>query len=229
MADRSAEFEPVATPAGPRPAHAKRVHENITSAQLAERAELWGPLADDVRDLVEATILSEVDAETVAQVRDHVGAAVELLRRKCDTGSHGLHTNDDGDVWHWGNAATGLRNATAPPLREISNVDGRAEFAADLGAAYEGPAGCVHGGWIALMIDHASGRAAHVHAQGTTFTGTLTVRYLQPTRLGRVTAHAWVAGVGRNSFTVACELSTEDGVCAESEGVFVLAPWLRSS
>lgn len=229
MASRSAEFEPVATAARPRPAYSKRVHEDITSVQLAERAELWGPFTDDVRQLVEATILSEVDADTVAEARAHVAAALELLRRKADTGSHGLHTNDDGDVWHWGNAATGLRNAVAPPLREINNHDGRAEFAADLGAAYEGPAGCVHGGWIALMVDHASGRAAHGHARGTTFTGTLTVTYLQPTRLGRVTARAWVAGVGRNSFTVACELSTEDGVCAESEGVFVLAPWLRSS
>lgn len=229
MTNRSAEFEPVASPAKPLPAYSKRVHEHITSAELAERAALWGPLAEEMRELVEATILSEVDADTVAEVREHVGAALELVRRKSDTGSHGLHTNDDGDVWHWGNAATGLRNAIAPPLREVSNVDGKAVFSAEMGAAYEGPPGCVHGGWIALVIDHASGRAAHVHAKGTTFTGTLTVKYLQPTRLGTITAHAWVSGLGRNSFTVKCELSTDDGVCAEGEGIFVRAPWLRSS
>lgn len=229
MANRRADFEPVANAVRERPAHAKMVHENISSAELAERAALWGPFAADVRELVAATILSEVDADTVAEARGHIAAALELLQRKSDSGSHGIHTNDDGDVWHWGNAASGLRNAIAPPLREVSNAGGRAEFSAEMGAAYEGPPGCVHGGWIATVIDHASGRAAHVHAQGTTFTGTLTVKYLQPTRLGTVTARAWVAGVGRNSFTVKSELSTADGVCAEGEGVFVLAPWLRKA
>lgn len=229
MASSRAEFEPVANPVSERPSYSKVVHENITSAELAERAALWEPLTQEVRELVSATILSEADADTVAEVRSHVTAALELLQRKTDTGSHGLRMNDDGDVWHWGNSATGLRNAIAPPLTEVSNAGGRAEFTADMGAAYEGPPGCVHGGWIALVIDHASGRAAHVHAKGTTFTGTLTVKYVKPTRLGKVTAHAWVSSVGTNSFTVKSELSTDDGVCAEGEGVFVLAPWVRKA
>lgn len=190
---------------------------------------MWGPLTAEVRELVEATILSQVDADVVAEVRSHVTSALELLRKRSDTGSHGVHMNDDGDVWHWGNAATGLRNATAPPLREVSNADGKAFFSATVGAAYEGPAGCLHGGWIAMAIDHASGRAAHSHAKGTTFTGTLTVKYLQPTRLGPISVRAWVSAIGRNSFTVQSELSTADGVCAEGSGVFVLAPWLRKA
>ncbi|WP_110208094.1 PaaI family thioesterase [Nocardioides daejeonensis] len=212
-----------------RPAWSKRVHEPITSAELAERAATWAPLADDVRELVEATILSQVEPDVVAEVRSHIAAALDLLRKRTDTGSHGVHVNDDGDVWHWGNAATGLRNAIAPPMSEVSNADGRAVYEATLGAAYEGPPGCVHGGWIALAIDHASGRTAHIHAGGTTFTGTLTVKYLQPTRLGPITTRAWVAATGRNSFTVHSELATTDGVCATGEGIFVLAPWLRSS
>lgn len=212
------------------PAHphwSKRVYEPITAAERDQQAATWGPLTDDLRELVEATILSRVGPDVAAEVRAHVNAATELLRKDTDTGSHGLHYNDDGEVWHWGNAATGLRNAVAPPLRMVEDPAGVATCEADLGAAYEGPPGCVHGGWVALVLDHISGRAAHVHVGGTTFTGTLTVKYLQTTRLGRVTARAWVDSRGRNSFVVKSELSTEDGVCAEGSGVFVLAPWLR--
>lgn len=210
-----------------RPAWSKRVHEPITSAELAKREATWGPLTDDLRELVEATIMSRVDGDVAAEVRRHIAAATDLLRQDIDTGSHGVHYNDEGDVWHWGNSATGLRNAIAPPLRMVEDPSGLASCEADLGAAYEGPPGCVHGGWIALILDHISGRAAHVHVGGTTFTGTLTVRYRQTTRLGPLAARAWVDSKGRNSFVVKSELSTADGVCAEGEGVFVLAPWLR--
>ncbi len=210
-----------------RPAWSKRVHESISSAELAERAATWGPLTDDLRALVEATILSRVEAGVAAEVRQHIVAATELLRKDTDTGSHGVHHNDDGDVWHWGNAASGITNAIAPPLRLVEDPSGRATCETVLGAAYEGPPGCVHGGWIALVLDHISGRAAHVSVGGTTFTGTLTVKYLQTTRLGPITARAWVDSKGRNSFVVKSELATADGVCAEGSGVFVLAPWLR--
>ncbi|MFS3128013.1 PaaI family thioesterase [Nocardioides sp. Bht2] len=209
-----------------RPVWHKRVNESVTADELAERAALWGPLGDELRDLVDTAILSEVEADEITAAREHIRAARELLGAKADTGSFGMHLNDDGLAWNWGNAATGLKNAVAPPLREIPVAEG-VRYEADFGAAYEGPPGCLHGGWVALVLDHASGRAAHVMGNGPTFTGTLTVRYLQPTRLGPVVAKAWVESRTPTKFIVKCTLSTEDGVTAESEGVFVLARWAR--
>ncbi|CAM3456916.1 PaaI family thioesterase [Nocardioides dubius] len=209
-----------------RPVWHKRVTEAISADELAEREALWVPLTEEVRELVSTAILSEVDEHAVALARQHIRAAQEILGTKVDTGSFGMHVNDEGLAWNWGNAATGQKNAVAPPLCQVPIADG-VRYEADFGAGYEGPPGCLHGGWIALILDHASGRAAHLEGNGPTFTGTLTIRYLQPTRLGPAVAHAWVETRTANKFVVRCTLSTEDGVTAESEGVFVLARWAR--
>lgn len=209
-----------------RPVWHKRVTESVSAGEVAEREAMWLPLTQELRELVSTAILSEVDADAVAAAREHIRAAQEILGAKADTGSFGIHVNEEGLAWNWGNAATGLKNAAAPPLREIPVADG-VRYEADFGAAYEGPPGCLHGGWIATTLDHASGRAAHVTGNGQTFTGTLTIRYLQPTRLGPVVAHAWVESRTATKFIVKCTLSTEDGVTAQSEGVFVLARWAR--
>lgn len=99
--------------------------------------------------------------------------------------------------------------------------DGR--FVADgvLGAAFEGPPGYVHGGWVALMFDEALG-VANVAGGHPGMTARLTIRYRRPTPLGvALTLEAWtVERVGRRITTVG-ELRAGDTVCAEAEGLFV--------
>ncbi|GAC1354200.1 MAG: PaaI family thioesterase [Acidimicrobiales bacterium] len=75
----------------------------------------------------------------------------------------------------------GEANPLAPPLKIIIDgamVVGTVRF----GSAYEGPPGCVHGGWIAATFDEVLGTT-----QGLTglmgMTGTLSVRYRSPTPL----------------------------------------------
>ena len=68
----------------------------------------------------------------------------------------------------------GVRNAIAPPM-EIHHDDDRrcwAEF--ELGAAYEGPPGQVHGGISALVLDHILGEVASDGLTKPRFTGTIT-------------------------------------------------------
>ncbi|WP_435873348.1 PaaI family thioesterase [Nocardia farcinica] len=62
---------------------------------------------------------------------------------------------------------------------------------ADLGAAYEGPPGCVHGGVSALVLDQLLGAVAQRPGEPAV-TGTLTVRYLRPVPLGRIRGEASV-------------------------------------
>ena len=96
----------------------------------------------------------------------------------------------------------------------------------ELGGAYEGPAGLVHGGMLAAVFDQALGRACE-NAKVPGMTGTLSIRYRQGTKLGKVHVEAWLDRIeGVKAFAKA-EVSTSDGVCAEAEGVFIMPKWAR--
>ena len=50
----------------------------------------------------------------------------------------------------------GRANPLAPPIR-LQEVDGHLEGQVRFGSAYEGPPGCVHGGYIAGAFDELLG------------------------------------------------------------------------
>lgn len=177
-------------------------------------------LAQSVRDLIDATIRSEVDADTFAAAKDHIDRANELLRGQLIPDSFGVRAAEEGRPVAWGNVLIGLRNPIAPPLDIQHAADGRVYTDVDLGAPYEGPPGHVHGGVAALVLDHVLGATAH-RPGSPAFTGTLTVRYVRPTRLGRLRAEAWVdREEGSKTFAVG-HISDSDGVTVEAHGVFI--------
>ena len=63
----------------------------------------------------------------------------------------------------------------------------------ELGAAYEGPPGLVHGGVTMLLLDHLMGEVGSDGHRRVTMTGTLTGRYAAPTPLGPVVLEGWIA------------------------------------
>jgi acyl-coenzyme A thioesterase PaaI-like protein len=121
----------------------------------------------------------------------------------------------------------GLSNPLAPPISVRKSGERQAEGRARFGAAYEGPPGCVHGGWVAAAFDEVLGFAQSLTGSPG-FTGTLTVRYRKPTPLHtELRFDAWVVRVeGRKIFTEgrvwAGELMT-----AEAEAIFISADRLR--
>jgi acyl-coenzyme A thioesterase PaaI-like protein len=130
-------------------------------------------------------------------------------------------------VIRWrGNPVIGIRNPIAPPLVIEREPSGRVFTDFHLGAAYEGPPGHVHGGVAALVLDHILGEAAS-NAEDPRFTGTITLRYLRTTRLGRLHAEARIDRTeGVKAFAVG-HLADEDGVTVEAEGVFIQPRWTR--
>ncbi|MBW2314020.1 MAG: PaaI family thioesterase [Deltaproteobacteria bacterium] len=114
----------------------------------------------------------------------------------------------------------GLANPLAPPLRLAAAGDvitGDVHF----GSAYEGPPGCVHGGWIAAAFDEFLGFV--MSATGNPgMTGTLKVIYRSPTPLK--TDLRFEAGErrieGRKTFATG-RLLAGDRLCAEAEGIFI--------
>jgi acyl-coenzyme A thioesterase PaaI-like protein len=114
----------------------------------------------------------------------------------------------------------GRANPLAPPIELWGDGDvmrGRATF----GAAYEGPPGCVHGGYIAAAFDEVLGSAQSLGGRPG-MTARLTVNYRSPTPLH--TELAFAARVvdvdGRKTFTEGT-LHAGDRLCAEGEGLFV--------
>lgn len=147
-------------------------------------------LTRSVRRLIDVTIRSEADLEAVARANRLVDEAANLLGSRLNPGSFGMRKSADGRDMTWGNVVMGLRNAIAPPVEVVSGPAGRAHAEVMLGAAYEGPSGLVHGGVCALLLDHVLSAVAHRPDQPAV-TGTLSVRFLRPTRLGGLRVEAW--------------------------------------
>ena len=134
--------------------------ENLTAEEVARLRAVYEPLTQSVRELIDATIRTEVDAESVAEAKAAIDAATARLRTSQLDGSFGIRFSTEGDQMPWGNAVIGVRNPTAPPLKVMTAPDGSVSADFHLGAAYEGPPGHVHGGVSALILDHVLGEAA---------------------------------------------------------------------
>jgi acyl-coenzyme A thioesterase PaaI-like protein len=122
----------------------------------------------------------------------------------------------------------GLSNPLSPPIELHPDEDGRTVHGrAVFGSAYEGPPGCVHGGYVAAAFDELLGFANSL--SGTPgMTGTLTVRYRKPTPLhtelrfeGR-----YERSEGRKIFTTG-RLFSGEALCAEADGLFVAVDFER--
>jgi uncharacterized protein (TIGR00369 family) len=173
-------------------------------------AAVYEPLATAVRELIDVTIRTEADAATVLKARQLIDAAVEQLSADLMPESFGRRTTSDGQGSAWGNVAIGIRNPVAPPLVVHQEADGGVWTEFVLGAAYEGPAGHVHGGVCALVLDHVLGATTHLPGRPAV-TGTLTLRYVRGTRLGPLRAQARVVRVEGVKTFAAGEISDEHG------------------
>jgi acyl-coenzyme A thioesterase PaaI-like protein len=114
----------------------------------------------------------------------------------------------------------GRANPLAPPIDlwlEGDRMVGTATF----GAAYEGPPGCVHGGYVAAAFDEVLGSTQSLSGSPG-MTGRLTVSYRSPTPLEtELRFIGWLERVeGRKIFTRG-ELWAGDRLCAEAEGLFI--------
>lgn len=200
--------------------------DGLSAAGVARLRAVYEPLTESVRELIDATIRTEVDADVVALAKAEIDAAAARLRESQREGSFGIEFGADGDSMPWGNAVIGVRNPTAPPLLIHKGGDGSAHSDFHLGAAFEGPPGHVHGGVSAMILDHVLGDAASkpgVHR----LTGTITVRYRRLTPLGRLRAEARVTHTdGFKTFAVG-HIADDTGVTVEAEAVFIEPKWAR--
>ena len=194
--------------------------ENLTTDEVVRLRSIYEPLTESVRALIDATIRTEVDADTVALAKAQIDAATARLRREQRDGPYGIRFTTDGDQMPWGNVVIGVRNPVAPPL-VVQQSDSGVFTDFHLGAAYEGPPGHVHGGVSALLLDHALGVANH-WAGLSGMTAQLTLRYHRPTPLFEplTVTGSQVGAEGRKIRTVGA-ITAGGETCVSAEGLFI--------
>ena len=209
---------------------AKIPYEVMSADEHDRLAALWGPLTDDVRELIRLALRTDADPDSIDAARTAIRTANDVLRSKQPDESQVVRYSVEGRPVVWSNAVIGLRNAIAPPLTVHHDDDATrcwSEFT--LNSAYEGPPGLVHGGVCALVLDHVLGEAASGGLTKPLFTGTLTVRFVRGTPLGRLRADAAVERTeGVKSF-VSGHLSDGEGITVEAEGIFIKPAWARDA
>ena len=125
--------------------------EEISAAEHDRLQAMYSPFTETVRRLVQAAIQSRADEATLREAQSLVEAAVDKLGGTGDGEQVRLAVGQRPVVW--GNPVTGFRNAIAPPLVMHEAPDGLWWSEFELGEAYQGPPGWVHGGVLALVLD----------------------------------------------------------------------------
>jgi acyl-coenzyme A thioesterase PaaI-like protein len=197
---------------------------------VSERAEEVRVLAAAIRDLIDQMVATAAPLEVMAGIADDIrevarkfepypqlhlytGVSESALADAADLGSDYEGPFDNSPLM-------GRANPLAPPLK-LQLLDDRVVGTATFGSAYEGPPGCVHGGFVAAAFDEVLGLVQTIGGHPG-MTGRLTVHYRSPTPL-----HRELRFEGRldrvDGRKTICRATVHDGnrLCAEAEGLFV--------
>ena len=195
-----------------------------------QRARLEGDsragLAEACRRIMDELASSTAETQAFAQASELVQQAVGILAgadhgRPYDGGEGSLaHYQEHMFIDH--SPLVGPLNPLAPPIA-ISADGTKVTGVVTFGAAYEGPPGCVHGGFIAAAFDEVLGLAQGMSGRPG-MTARLTVQYRSPSPL--LQALHFVGDIdhvdGRKIFTKGELRVAADGrLCAEAEGLFI--------
>ena len=180
-------------------------------------------LAEAVRHLVDATLtLEDATEEQLGSAADMTEAIARHLGREPHDDDRGVRQRVE--LGHTDylprSPLVGEVSPLAPPM-EWHIVDGGIEFRGTYHAAYEGPPGYVHGGWIALTFDEVLGMT-NIASGHPGMTGRLTVRYLKPTPLHRpVEIRGTTERVDGRRIVASATMQVDGVVTAEAEGLFL--------
>jgi uncharacterized protein (TIGR00369 family) len=101
--------------------------------------------------------------------------------------------------------------------------EGRSRIRFEASDRHLNPAGTVHGGAIATLVDTAMGAAVKTTGDGSTATIELKVTYLEPAAPGTIVVDAQVRKRGRRITIVEAEVSQEGELIAHGIGTFTSA------
>ena len=188
-------------------------------------------LAAATRRIIDELASSTADTDAFAAARDLVERAADLLAtrehgRRYESAAEASLADFEEMSFVDYSPFIGLLNPLAPPIEmavatdpDVTTVHGIVTYA----DAYEGPPGCVHGGFIAAGFDEVLGFTQARSGQPG-MTARLSISYRSPTPLHRPLRYVGRIDrvEGRKIHTTAELVVVGDGrLCAEAEGLFV--------
>ncbi|MCB0970353.1 MAG: PaaI family thioesterase [Acidimicrobiales bacterium] len=192
------------------------------AGELSPRRSSLKELADAVRTLVDRLVATDAPDEVLAAATAEVSAAADRFSGYHQGSLYGFsemaNAGDRPDPLYDHSPLIGIANPLAPPMT-IRQEDDTIVAEATFGQAYEGPPGCVHGGYVAAAFDELLG-ATQSLSGAPGMTGTLSVRYESPTPL-----HEPLRLVGRLVGVERRKIFTE-GTCYAGERVTATATGL---
>lgn len=148
-----------------------------------------------------------------------VAAAAESLADSLESAGT-LGIRQESLLRHTRSPLSGVMNPVAPPLTSEYHAD-RVVSTVMFNEAYQGPPACVHGGFVAALLDEALGRARHLTDRNCV-TGSLTVNYRKPTPVNvELTVEARIVEMHPRKMLVRGAILHGGDVTAEAEAVFV--------
>ncbi len=193
---------------------------------MAPPNEAWAAkreLAEQLRSMAEVLMTSAPDPEAMRAASAYLRqqqADFESSPRTFGRMEFFQQERESPYVHYEMNPLCGHSNPVAPPLNSWLR-DEQAFGRVRLGWQYEGPPGCVHGGFVAAIFDDFLGMAQRLTPHPG-MTGTLTVRYRKPTPLNTdLELYGYVKKVeGRKNLLVG-EMRANGELTAECEGLFI--------
>ncbi|HET7309743.1 MAG TPA: PaaI family thioesterase [Mycobacteriales bacterium] len=179
-------------------------------------------LAQAVRQLMQASVLTAVDDET----RRDLAAQVDALTKQLAAQSRETMPWPDPESMRRGDRpyspVIGAANPIAPPMTVRTLDDGSVVGEATMRPIHEGPPAVVHGGWVATLLDQLLGHANAAAGVGG-FTAELTVRYRRPTPYDvPLTVRARTDKVDGRRVHASGEIVADGVVTAEASGLFLM-------
>lgn len=201
---------------------------HIRTEQRSPTDELRIQIAQELRGVLDELLATSAPVEELERTRAIINQAVSLLRSRPH--SHNYEGPAEGSLAPMNtfldrSPIIGAINPLSVPMRmdiegdggSGSTIVGHATFA----AAYEGPPGCVHGGFIAAYFDEVLGMAQSLSGNPG-MTVNLTVDYRAPTPLKQpVVFRGRVVSIEGRKISVAGTLHHGETLCAEAKGLFV--------
>jgi acyl-coenzyme A thioesterase PaaI-like protein len=182
-------------------------------------------LAEAVRHLIDAVLtVEDATEEQLGTAADLTEGVARHLGREPRTdeperGVRGRAEDSHGDYLPR-SPLVGEVSPLAPPI-VWEYTEGRIRGHGVYHAAYEGPPGYVHGGWVALTFDEILGMA-NIASGNPGMTGTLKIRYLKPTPLHRtVLLEGWTERVEGRRIVAKGHMTVDGERTAEAEGLFI--------
>ena len=182
-------------------------------------------LSTAVRRVIEELTSSSASSEAFEEARDIVERAADVLSarehdRNYEGGEASLLDHVSASSFLDFSPLIGRMNPLAPPI--VITIDEKTVIGSVVfGDAYEGPPGCVHGGFIAAGFDEVLGCVQSLGGMPG-MTGKLEVSYRSPTPLHRpLRFEGKVDRVDGRKIHTTATLHHDETLCAEAYGLFI--------